>query len=105
MHVTLRAIGVVGNLRRRCVYQAIREATLTTARREDFRICHLSIQHNHLHLIVEASNKRPLVSTIWRACRVGLTADSSETALRGNDRGRLQSAARRRTMRGAWRSR
>jgi REP element-mobilizing transposase RayT len=62
VHVTLRAIGAVGNLRRRCVYQAIREATLTTARREDFRICHLSIQHNHVHLIVEANDKQALAS-------------------------------------------
>jgi REP element-mobilizing transposase RayT len=62
VHVTLRAIAAVGNLRRRCVYQAIREATLTTARREDFRICHLSIQHNHVHLIVEASDKQALAS-------------------------------------------
>jgi REP element-mobilizing transposase RayT len=62
VHVTLRAISAVGNLRRRCVYQAIREATLTTARREDFRICHLSIQHNHVHLIVEASDKHALAS-------------------------------------------
>src|SRR5512146_881597 len=41
VHVTLRVIAAVGNLRRRCVYQAIREATLTTARREDFRIVQL----------------------------------------------------------------
>jgi hypothetical protein len=50
----------VGNLRRRCVYQAVREATLTTARREDFRIVHLSIQRTHVHLIVEASDKAAL---------------------------------------------
>jgi REP element-mobilizing transposase RayT len=62
VHVTLRAISAVGNLRRRCVYQAIREATLTTARREDFRICHLSIQHNHVHLLVEAADKHALAA-------------------------------------------
>src|ERR1051325_5013975 len=50
VHVTLRVVGAVGNLRRRCVYHAIREATLTTARREDFRIVHLSIQRTHIHL-------------------------------------------------------
>lgn len=44
VHVVLRAVAAVGNLRRRRVYQAIREATLTTARREDFRIVHLSLQ-------------------------------------------------------------
>src|SRR5678815_100869 len=31
VHSTLRVVREVGNLRRRCVYQAIREATLTTA--------------------------------------------------------------------------
>ena len=60
VHVTLRVIGAVGNLRRRCVYQAIREATLTTARREDFRIVQLSIQRTHVHLLVEADGKRAL---------------------------------------------
>src|SRR4029078_11665792 len=64
VHVTLRAIGAVGNLRRRCVYQAIREATLTTARRENFRICHLSIQRNNVHLIVGASDKSALAAGI-----------------------------------------
>src|ERR1043166_8529151 len=54
VHVTLRVVSAVGNLRRRCVYGAIREATLTTARRDDFRIVHLSIQRTHVHLIVEA---------------------------------------------------
>jgi len=62
VHVVLRVVRAVGNLRRRCVYQAIREATLTTARREDFRIVHLSIQRNHVHLLVEADDKRALAS-------------------------------------------
>jgi REP element-mobilizing transposase RayT len=62
VHVVLRTVGAVGNLRRRCVYQAIREATLTTARREDFRIVQLSIQRTHVHLLVEAENARALSS-------------------------------------------
>jgi putative transposase len=60
VHVSLRVVSAVGNLRRRCVYQAVREATLTAARREDFRIVHLSIQRTHIHLLVEASNKQAL---------------------------------------------
>jgi REP element-mobilizing transposase RayT len=60
VHVTLRAVDEVGNLRRACVYRAIREATLTTVLRENFRIVHLSVQHNHLHLIVEADDKKAL---------------------------------------------
>ena len=58
VHVVLRVIGAVGNLRRRFTYHAIREATLTTARREDFRIVHVSIQRTHVHLLVEANDKR-----------------------------------------------
>jgi REP element-mobilizing transposase RayT len=42
------------------MYKAIRWATLCTAKREDFRIIHLSIQSNHLHLIIEAQNKTAL---------------------------------------------
>ena len=53
VHVTLRVASAVGNLRRRCVYQAIRETTLTTARRENFRIVQLSIQRTHVHLLVK----------------------------------------------------
>ena len=59
-HVVLRVVGAVGNLRRRCVYQAVREATLTTARRENFRIVQLSIQRTHVHLLVEADDKKAL---------------------------------------------
>jgi len=62
VHVTLRAIAAVGSLRRRVTYKAIREATLTTARRERFRIVQLSIQRNHVHLIVEADNKEALAA-------------------------------------------
>src|SRR5262245_9213348 len=40
VHVVLRVVAAVGSLRRRCAYRAIREATITTARREDFRIVH-----------------------------------------------------------------
>jgi REP element-mobilizing transposase RayT len=60
VHVTLRVVAAVGYLRRRRIYQAVREATLTTARREDFRIVHLSIQHDHIHLLVEAKSKKAL---------------------------------------------
>ena len=62
VHIVLRAVRAVGNLRRRLTYKAVREATLTTARREDFRIVHLSIQRNHLHLLVEADHKGALAS-------------------------------------------
>src|SRR5262245_15554008 len=62
VHIVLRVVPAVGNLRRRSTYKAVREATLTTAVREDFRIVHLSIQRNHLHLLVEADHKGALAS-------------------------------------------
>lgn len=60
MHVTLRVALEVGQLRRREIYRAIRAASTVTARREEFRIVHLSIQHDHVHMIVEAENKKAL---------------------------------------------
>src|SRR6185369_11022141 len=66
LHVTLRTMSDVGNLRRREVYKAVRAATSTAAstaeRREQFRISHLSIQHNHIHMLVEAQSAEALAS-------------------------------------------
>jgi REP element-mobilizing transposase RayT len=60
VHVTLRVAPDIRQLRTRDVYKAIRAATVATAHREDFRIVHLSIQHDHIHLIVEAEGRLPL---------------------------------------------
>ena len=60
VHVVLRASGVIGTLRRRDMYQAVRRATLKAAERNDFRIVHISLQRTHVHLIVEAHDKRAL---------------------------------------------
>jgi REP element-mobilizing transposase RayT len=60
LHVTLRVRPEVGRLRKPRMYRAIRAASRTAARREDFRIVHLSIQGDHLHLVVEAEDKRAL---------------------------------------------
>ena len=60
VHVTLRVARDVGQLRVREIYRAVRAATLAIAWRDDFRIVHLSIQHDHLHLLVEADDERAL---------------------------------------------
>ena len=57
VHVTIRVVGNVGGLRRRDLYLALREATIVTAKREDFRIVHMSIQRDHVHMVVEADSK------------------------------------------------
>ncbi len=60
VHVVLAVSREVGRLRRRSAYQALRRAMLTTLPRHDFRIVHISIQHNHVHLLVEADDERAL---------------------------------------------
>lgn len=60
VHVTIRVVGGLGTLRRRELQLAIREATIVVAKREDFRVVHLSVQANHLHLLVEAQSREAL---------------------------------------------
>jgi REP element-mobilizing transposase RayT len=67
VHVVLRVVDAMGNLRKRHFYKALREATIAVALRElhvlesgAFRIVHISIQRNHVHLLVEADHKRAL---------------------------------------------
>jgi REP element-mobilizing transposase RayT len=60
VHVVLRVTREVRNLRTPCAYRAIRRAVDRSRARTDFRITHASIQSNHLHLLVEADDKRAL---------------------------------------------
>ena len=63
VHVVLRATGDVGSLRCYEGFEAVKEARLSSLRHEDkFRIIHFSIQRNHIHLIVEARDRKAL----WR---------------------------------------
>ncbi|HEU5182919.1 MAG TPA: transposase [Gemmatimonadaceae bacterium] len=64
-HVTLRVLGEVGHLRKRFIWRAIRTALLRTAERADFRIVHMSVQGNHIHLICEADSKAALTAGVW----------------------------------------
>ena len=60
LHVVMRVVPEVGSLRRRVMYKAMREATITAALRDRFRIVHVSLQRTHVHLIVEAEHKTAL---------------------------------------------
>jgi REP element-mobilizing transposase RayT len=60
LHVVMRVVPAVGNMRRRSLYKAVRDATITAALRERIRIVHVSIQRTHVHMLVEAENKRAL---------------------------------------------
>ena len=56
VHATLRALATVGSLRDFPVLLAL-EAALAAASSDAFRIVHYSIQHDHLHLILEAHDR------------------------------------------------
>jgi REP element-mobilizing transposase RayT len=60
VHVTMRVVDAIGRLRMRATYQAVREAMFVVYPREDCRIVHLSIQDNHLHVLVEADGRTAL---------------------------------------------
>jgi REP element-mobilizing transposase RayT len=64
VHVTIRVVRSVDGLRRRDLYFAVRHATIVSAKRESFRIVQMSIQRDHLHLIIEADDKRALSSGV-----------------------------------------
>ena len=56
----MRVVPAVGNMRRRSLYKAMRDATVTAALRERFRIVHVSIQRTHVHVLAEAENAKAL---------------------------------------------
>ena len=67
VHVVLRVVKAIGSLRKRHMYKALREATIAVAKRElayketgVFRIVHISIQRDHIHLLVEADHQLAL---------------------------------------------
>jgi REP element-mobilizing transposase RayT len=60
LHVVMRVTQAVGSLRRSKMYQAMRKATATAARRGQFRVVHVSLQRTHVHLIVEAEHSTAL---------------------------------------------
>ena len=60
VHVVLRVRKDVGRLRRGPIYRAISRALRRTLAEAGFRVVHTSIQHNHLHFLVEADGKQAL---------------------------------------------
>ena len=49
---------------KRGLYLVLREATIVTAKREDFRIVHMSIQQEHIDMVVETDSKAALSNGI-----------------------------------------
>jgi REP element-mobilizing transposase RayT len=59
-HVIMRVKKGVPKLRQGRAYRVVRRALVKCLGREDFRVCHLSIQANHLHFLVEATDRTAL---------------------------------------------
>ena len=60
VHVVLRVLKGVPRLRVGKAYAAIRAALRRMVETSAFRVVHASIQHNHLHFLVEAADRRRL---------------------------------------------
>jgi REP element-mobilizing transposase RayT len=88
--VTLRVVQSLRRMRRRDAYRAIRQAMVVVLARIDFRIVHLSIQANHVHLVVEAESKRAL-SRGMQAFQISAARRLNQVDLDGSGRGRAGS--------------
>ncbi len=53
-NVTLRVVDGLPSLRCKRFLDDLRQSLLRAGKREDFRVVHYSVQHDHLHLVVEA---------------------------------------------------
>jgi REP element-mobilizing transposase RayT len=60
VHIMLRTLPSVPRLRQRAAYEVLRSVLVYFVEANDFRIVHVSIQRNHLHFIVEATDKHAL---------------------------------------------
>jgi REP element-mobilizing transposase RayT len=60
VHVVLRTAEGVRRLRQGVMYRALRRMLHRYLGQQDFRVVHISIQHNHLHLLVEAADRQVL---------------------------------------------
>lgn len=86
VHVTLRVIAPIPTLRRPDAYHAIRRSMYAVIERNDFRIVHISLERDHLHLLVEADDH----VSLWE----GVRAFESSAAQRLNRAISLAAGAR-----------
>jgi REP element-mobilizing transposase RayT len=60
LHVTIRFAAGLPSLREPVLLARVRDALRAGKERFGLRVCHYSVQGNHMHLIVEASSRRAL---------------------------------------------
>ena len=68
LHVTLRVRPHVWQLRSRRCFTIIEQAFFKAAARADARIAQFSVQHNHVHMVVEADDARALARALQGLC-------------------------------------
>jgi REP element-mobilizing transposase RayT len=82
VHVTLKPDAKIGYLRKREPRRLFNWALSVVGERKDFRICHISIQGNHVHLLCEADHKAAL-SNGMRAFLISVTRGFNGSTRRG----------------------
>ena len=76
LHVTLRMRADVPKLRCGRFIRAFRQTLLGCSDRGGFRVVHYSIQHNHIHCLIEADDKEHLVDAKERLVEEVITSDN-----------------------------
>jgi len=59
-HVTVRVTRGTWSLRSQRCFRPVRSELERATKRAGFRVVHFSVQHNHMHLIVEADDRRTM---------------------------------------------
>lgn len=72
VHVTLRLRADLPSLRFERIFRIVRGALADVCDRDGFRICHFSVQGNHIHLLCEADDEAALAGGV-RAFELRLT--------------------------------
>ena len=68
LHVTVRVRPEAAGLRRRAMYRLVRALFCETCEQRRFRIIHYAVLHNHVHLVVEASDRAHMTAGMRRVC-------------------------------------
>jgi REP element-mobilizing transposase RayT len=83
VHVIVRPGWWIDRLRNGRAYDAIRTVLFAMLGDADFRVCHISIQHKHIHLIVEAKDEAALSAGMQRFTSSVARAFNNIAGLRG----------------------
>jgi hypothetical protein len=94
VHVTLRVLSHVWNLRSRRGLLVVRRALAHGADRLGMRICEFSVQGNHVHIIAEADDMRSLSRGMQGFAHSSGQGPQRDDAARGQGHGRSIPCAR-----------